>query len=374
MTLALSPAADPGMGHLKRWTFDPLGLLDEGAALGAPTFRIRLWRSAIVGSSPAWNKFVLGDLDLFRSRGSLSSISPYLGAGIVTTDPPHHAAVRRGMAPHFRRTRVSGYGDDIAAVLRRHRPAATFDVGEWAADVVTDVLAAAFFGLPQAPAALRRFVHPLDQPLPAPFVPHPVRFARLDRVIAAAARRPGRHLFAQLPPARGRDHRVLLAAAYDTTVHTLTWMLGYLATHPQWHAAQHHERVIDETLRLRPAGWVGSRQASRDTSFGGQRIARGQLVMFSPYLTHRDPSLWRDPESFDPGRFDRDGIPAHGYLPFAAGPRICIGRFLAREVLSAALASFDGDRLAAVAFDPTPSASITLAPAHPVLVRREART
>ena len=67
-----SPSTRPPFGHLSRWTSDGLGLLEEGARLG-PVFGLRLWRRAVVGYSPDWNRFVLGDLQ--RSAAAAASAS-----------------------------------------------------------------------------------------------------------------------------------------------------------------------------------------------------------------------------------------------------------------------------------------------------------
>src|SRR6201989_3111295 len=68
------PPGWPALGHLWPWTASPLRLLEAGAR-SAPVFRLRLWRPALVGYRPEWNRAVLGDLDTFRSRGSLSGLS-----------------------------------------------------------------------------------------------------------------------------------------------------------------------------------------------------------------------------------------------------------------------------------------------------------
>jgi hypothetical protein len=74
MTLP-APRPDFGIGHLGRWARDPLGLIEEGARLG-PVFKLKLWRRTTLGYSPAWNRFVLGDLETFRSQGSMSGLTP----------------------------------------------------------------------------------------------------------------------------------------------------------------------------------------------------------------------------------------------------------------------------------------------------------
>ena len=86
--------------------------------------------------------------------------------------------------------------------------------------------------------------------------------------------------------------------------------------------------VIDETMRLYPPAWGFSREALADDELGGFHLPRGWLVFVIPYVLHRLPAFWQDPEAFDPDRFlperssDR---PKFVYLPFGAGPRQCIG-------------------------------------------------
>ena len=86
--------------------------------------------------------------------------------------------------------------------------------------------------------------------------------------------------------------------------------------------------VIDEAMRLYPPAWGFSRQALADDELGGYQLPRGWLAFVIPYVLHRLPAFWEQPEAFDPERFlpersaDR---PKFVYLPFGAGPRQCIG-------------------------------------------------
>lgn len=106
--------------------------------------------------------------------------------------------------------------------------------------------------------------------------------------------------------------------------------------------------VLDETLRLYPPAWVITRRATADDVLGGHVLPAGTMVIISPWVRHRDPSVWPDPETFDPGRFLPGGSAAtagtagrSAYLPFGAGPRLCIGRdfaLLEATVLLARLA------------------------------------
>jgi cytochrome P450 len=86
--------------------------------------------------------------------------------------------------------------------------------------------------------------------------------------------------------------------------------------------------VIDEAMRLYPPAWAFSRQALADDELGGFRLPRGWLALVVPFVLHRLPAYWPDPDAFDPDRFSSEqsaARPKFVYLPFGAGPRQCIG-------------------------------------------------
>lgn len=146
-----------------------------------------------------------------------------------------------------------------------------------------------------------------------------------------------------------RDELVtLLAAGHETSATTLTWLHLLLDRHPtareQALAAggegsperrQAIQALIHETLRLYPSAWILPRHAAEDDTLAGYLVEAGTDILVCPYLTHRDPELWPDPEHFDPRRFTApDGRPAHpgAYFPFGIGPRACLGlQFALRE-------------------------------------------
>jgi cytochrome P450 len=87
-------------------------------------------------------------------------------------------------------------------------------------------------------------------------------------------------------------------------------------------------RVIEEVLRLYPPTWLTARSSLGEDALDGYALPPGALVLLSPYLTHRHPMFWEEPERFDPNRF----VPARAagrhtfaYVPFGGGPRRCIG-------------------------------------------------
>ncbi|MEW1777055.1 cytochrome P450 [Streptomyces sp. NPDC086777] len=99
------------------------------------------------------------------------------------------------------------------------------------------------------------------------------------------------------------------------------------------------EAVVRETLRLYPPAWLMTRTARTAAGLGDWSLGPGDDVLLNAYLIHRDPRWWRRPDDFDPARW-LSGRPAPGaaYLPFGAGPRVCLGSALALRQLTLATA------------------------------------
>lgn len=146
----------------------------------------------------------------------------------------------------------------------------------------------------------------------------------------------------------------LFLAGHETTANALTWTFYLLSQHPQIEAKVVDEiqsvlgnrpptlddlknlpytlMVFKEAMRLYPPAWGFSRQAIEDVEIGGYIIPQKWDVLIVPYVIHRDPNLWHDPETFDPERFSPENekqIPRYAYLPFGGGARVCIGNSFA---------------------------------------------
>jgi cytochrome P450 len=131
----------------------------------------------------------------------------------------------------------------------------------------------------------------------------------------------------------------------------------------------HYTRaVIEESMRLFPPVWLMFRKAvGEDRVFSGHVLPAGGTIWLSPYLTHRHPAFWKNPEGFDPTRFlpeQSQGRHPFAYIPFGAGPRKCIGSAFAMLEMQIALAmTFQTYRLELVpAFQPEVDAGFTLRP------------
>jgi cytochrome P450 len=149
-----------------------------------------------------------------------------------------------------------------------------------------------------------------------------------------------------------RDELVtLVIAGHETVASCLTWTAHLLAGSAQVQARVHAElddvlggrpptwadlpqlgylrACVDEGLRLYPPAWVLTRQALTADEVGGVEVPAGTLLIISPWLLHRRATSWPEPTRFDPERFLDDQAAASrvgAYLPFGAGPRLCIGR------------------------------------------------
>jgi cytochrome P450 len=142
----------------------------------------------------------------------------------------------------------------------------------------------------------------------------------------------------------------LMLAGHDTTATMVAWAILILSQHPEHlerlraeadealvgrlptsadlKSLDYTKRVIHEIARLRPSFWWFARVAIDDDSIGGQQIKAGTTVFISQYLIHTHPSLWDEPEKFDPDRFLPERVVKRSrfaYFPFGAGPRVCIG-------------------------------------------------
>jgi cytochrome P450 len=144
----------------------------------------------------------------------------------------------------------------------------------------------------------------------------------------------------------------LIVAGHETTASALNWLWYLVSQHPAVEHRLHAEAdrlpdrdgnglsvsqisftaaLIQETLRLYPPGWLLTRRSITADAIGDYALPPDTDVLISPYLVHRHPLFWRDPERFDPDRFlvSETAVERFAYLPFGLGPRACIGEQLA---------------------------------------------
>jgi cytochrome P450 len=148
----------------------------------------------------------------------------------------------------------------------------------------------------------------------------------------------------------GANVITFIGAGHETTANALTWALYLVSQAPDIRDRLEAEvdevlrdrpieagdvarlplvrAVMEETMRLFPPVPFMSREAIREDRVAGYKVPRGTLVVVAPWVLQRHRRLWTDPDAFDPDRFmpeRRDAIDRFAYLPFGAGPRVCIG-------------------------------------------------
>ncbi|MFE7774015.1 cytochrome P450 [Streptomyces sp. NPDC057445] len=188
---------------------------------------------------------------------------------------------------------------------------------------------------------------------------------------------------------------VFLLAGHETTATSLAFALHLLARHPEHQARARDEavrvlsgrtpeaydldalpyltQVLKEAMRLYPAGPVIGRQTVAAAEIGGHTIPAGKDVIVAPWVTHRHPRYWEEPERFDPERFTPElekERPRYAWFPFGGGPRACIGQhFSMLESVLALSMILRAYELEAVDLDVPVDTGITLRAAGPARCR-----
>jgi cytochrome P450 len=182
----------------------------------------------------------------------------------------------------------------------------------------------------------------------------------------------------------------LFGAGHETTATALAWTWYAMTQHPEVYRRVQAEidsvlrgrsptyadlihlpyclQVFKETLRLYPPAYMVSRNALHDIELDGYQVHKGETVGIPVYTLHRRPDYYPDPEQFNPERFTPEReklLPRYAYMPFGAGPRICIGNHFAMmegHLLLATLAQ-------RVSFELVPGQDIVSDPQKTITIR-----
>lgn len=219
----------------------------------------------------------------------------------------------------------------------------------------------------------------------------------LDMLIAARDEATGE----TLSDVELRDEMItMFLAGHETSANALAWAFHLLATHPEVAARARAEiaehlgtrtpgsadlpklkylaRVLEESLRLYPPGWIQARETIEEDVVMGYRLKKGRMVLLCNYVVQRDPRFWDHPDTFDPDRFlpeRAQGRPRGATIPFGMGQRMCIGSNFAQMeamlILTMALQRFELELATDMPVEP--EALITLRPKGGVPMRLHSR-
>ncbi|HEX8600884.1 MAG TPA: cytochrome P450 [Chloroflexia bacterium] len=327
-----------------------------------------------------------------------------VGNGLLFIDDPQHKAQRRLMMPAFHRKRIEHYAevmrDSTNEMLDKWRPGQVLDIGkqmhhlalviagrtlfsmdlggsahelgESVATIVKVVSNPLNIGLAQLPfdvlkvgegATLRRALKRIDRTLRRIIVEHERSHTdtgdAVSMLVAARDEEGNRLSVEQI-----RDQLLtLFVAGHETSANALTWAFYLLAQHPQvtsrllgelqgelkgapptvadLERLPYLEQVMKEVLRLYPPAPSANRTAKEDFEWKGYTIRKGEIVSYVPFVSHRMPTQFVDPEVFMPERWAPDfrpQPPQYAYIPFAVGPRSCIGAGFAQVEIKLVMA------------------------------------
>jgi cytochrome P450 len=350
-----------------------------------------------------------------------------LGDGLPLIDGDFWLRERRMLQPAFHRERLGRLTDTITMVIEgfmgdwaeKAEQGQNLDMDDEMMRLTLTVIIKSMFSSPiddKIPALshafqvasrfmLWRSQQMVQLPLSVP-IPRHVEYNRALKVlnetiyplIADGRKHPGDDLLGMMLEMRdadtgeglsdrqARDEVVtIFFAGHETTAATLSWAFYLLSEHPEVEERLRAElrsvldgraptfadlprlaymqQVIHEVLRLYPAAYLFAREAIVEDVLDGYRIPARTLIFISPFIGHRDPKYWPDPERFDPERFTPEqvaGRPRHVYYPFGEGPHVCIGNNFAlmemQLILAMALQRF----------------RLRLLPGHPIALKPEA--
>jgi cytochrome P450 len=387
MARVLGFLADPvgGMFDLHR-RFGDLATVNDGdpglvCAFGAA------WNHEVLTNAATFR-----NNEEFFFRAPQGSSFERFNASLVLMNGEKHRRARRLMMPAFQKAALDGYAaaitDTVDRMSRRWPIGETADVAALTREMTLVVAMRCFFGVDaiddaaelgrvavlqlDALTSVGTMLFPFD--LPGTSYRALLRAcerleARFRALVAEKRRAPStRDVLGLLISARDEDGsgltddelmghmNTLFVAGHETTANTLAWTLFLLSQHRDVLASAVDEvdtalrgavpgpedlprmplvdRVIRESMRLLPATpMLFMRVCAEEASLGSHRLPAGSNVILSPLITHRDPDRYPDPARFRPNRWEGLNPSPYEYLPFGAGPRMCLGAGFAQMAL-----------------------------------------
>ncbi len=359
-------------------------------------------RGMVFAFGPAYNQLLLANPGQFHVTGITVAGPPdsaqrRLGFGLLSMNGEQHREQRRMLSPPFHARMIGTYRDSIVSItnelLDQWQPDRRLDLAAEMKKYTLLVASKILFGIDDETEAhelggmMARWLD-MNSSLGVrlwlvdrPFTPYHrmLRFAeRLERRLLRlldrkrAASGDGRDILSILIQAHDQEGtaitdtelighaNILFNAGHETSSNALTWTLFLLSQHPrvakdlldeltgvlegkapsleQLPKLALLERVIKESMRILPPAVYNSRRSLEPFALGPYEMPAGSTVAFSHYITHHSPELFPNPEKFLPDRWLKAQPTAYEYLPFSAGPRLCIGAAFATMELKIALA------------------------------------
>jgi cytochrome P450 len=330
----------------------------------------------------------------FIKSRDIRVLKSLVGEGLLTSEKKFHMRQRRLIQPAFKKTHIAGYAQDMIdtalTYLSGWEHGEKRMVSEDMMNITLGIISKTMFGM-EFNEGFEKIGEPLEKcmklavrrmrslvPLPL-WVPttknrelkeavkaldevlHKIISGRredcaehedlLGILMAARDETDGQ----SMTDAQLRDELMtIFLAGHETTANTLSWTLYLLSQNPEAEKKLHQEleqvignrapspedfmklpytqNVIWESLRLYPPAYVIGRDAIQDVAIGDYLLKKGEMVLMSQYVMHRNPLYFEQPDTFIPERFNdhyMKTLPPYAFFPFGGGPRVCIGNHFA---------------------------------------------
>ncbi len=318
----------------------------------------------------------------------------FLGDGLVPNDGDHWRRQHDMIKPGFHRPRIQAYGPTFVEyaerMVKRFAEGERRDIRKEINNLALEIVGETLFGADMAndTNVVFKAMHDLSEilvehihlPLPMPrWFPTKGNRRKIDAIEAlegvikwliAERRAEGKDrgdllshiIFAKDKKGLGMNSKelrdeamTLLFAGHETTAHAMTWAWYLLAQNPDKAQKMYDEimqvvghrpmavedldelpyvaQVVKESLRVMPSVWMYAREPLHDVVIKGYKFPKGAQIFISPLILNHDPRWHPNPERFEPERWTRTyerGLPKGAYVPFAAGPRVCLGQGFAQ--------------------------------------------
>lgn len=351
---------------------------------------------------PDYNRYLLTNPDIFYANLAFLPSAPdsslrRLTSGLLSMNTDQHKRHRSLMLPLFQKQQVETYRDDIVAItqalLSHWRIGQHLDIAAAMRFLTLRIVSTVLLGVHadrdvhSVATALHQWiaaytsvaVHLFPKDLPGTPYRHLLRVSEhldstLRAIVAEKRALPAnrRDLLALLIQAHDDDGiqlsddelighaNLLFIAGHETSANALAWTLLLLAQHPhilhdlrdeldgtlhgsppsaeQAHQLPFLDRVVKESLRVLPPSTYAERMGSQPFDLGPYHLPKGAYVGFSSFMTHHMPELYTEPKRFNPDRWLSIAPSPYEYLPFGAGPRMCLGAAFAMLEIKIVLA------------------------------------
>jgi cytochrome P450/predicted Zn-dependent protease len=428
-------------GNWPEFRRDPLGFLGHCARTYGDIVALRFGRKrALFLNHPDHVEYVLVTGHRNFTKYHKRVFDPILGKGLFTSEGDLWLRQRRLAQPAFQRQRLAVHGETIVALAERMlmtwKDGETRDLHEEMMRLMLEIAAKTILGIDvleeahdfgraletalkiiEAPSGrftwlhgwlltpnslrLRQALHRLDDVIYRLIDQRRTSGDDWDDLLSSLLRARLDHDGSRMNDEQLRDEAMnLFLAGRETTALALSWTLYLLAQHPgamseletELHAVlggraptvadlpQFHytEWVLMESLRLFPPAFSLGRKVIRDCEIGGYHVPASTMLLLVPWVLHRDPRYFENPDMFQPNRW-ADGLaqrlPKYAYFPFGGGPRVCIGSAFAmmNAVLTLATIAQKFRLALAPGYVVTLYPNITLRPLHGIKVVLKAR-